>query len=591
MKKQARTPVKNPDIFFRYPELQDLQNRLSYILHTRNKQIIVLYGSKGCGKSYFLKKLKETLPQEEILSFDNAATFLNPNGDPNINCKKHLDDFAGILKSPENIAATHKYAIVDDYDKACYNFDPNAKNIRYGSPVLDLMLLNGHKEIPSEENPYPYLIPILVIDTDSLSKLRNHSMYEYFSFFKIRSYNLDEIKEIILNQFSQDENIDFKDKFTSIILDNSSIIKDFSFKKSLEIIKSRNTQFKNIEESGSHNILQIAEEVLLINSSHSRSEIKNILEMKFSKEELIKKIDEHIVLKTQNKTQISNLITIKHLGLSNPKKPVAVVFETGQTGSGKTFCAQMIAKLAYGSEDRIVKINMNDYNSSHHINKLTGSAPGYVGYGNDTFLTRELSKIGSGVILFDEIEKAHSEVQLALLNILDEGFFTDGSGKEVDLRSCIIVLTSNIGSSLFSKNNLGKVGFQDESDNTENILITQREIFKDEMLKAGMAAEFINRIDYLLVFPNLSKEELKKVANINLQKMLQTEFKKWNISLEDKDEIENYIVSKTNLSEGGRSVLRVLTRIKSSIIDKLGSSINKETISFSKSDINEEYII
>lgn len=197
------------------------------------------------------------------------------------------------------------------------------------------------------------------------------------------------------------------------------------------------------------------------------------------------------------------------------------------------------------------------------------------------------------VVLFDEIEKAHIDVLNSLLTMMDEGYFTDGSGVKYDLTQCIIVMTSNALAIDFDKNKAGTVGFDDEYSEVPKetqIQYTEKiNMYKNKIISNGFPPEFINRIDGFLLFPSLDHEQLYKICDIQLNE-IQNYFSKVKINL-DKPEIIEYIIDNINSKEGGRSSKKMIKNtILPSIMDKILDNKNLSEISFTKQDINKNYV-
>ena len=207
---------------------------------------------------------------------------------------------------------------------------------------------------------------------------------------------------------------------------------------------------------------------------------------------------------------ISKSIKRTKAGLKNPHRPTGSFLFLGPSGVGKTELAKQLAKLLFGKEDMLVRIDMSEYTEKHTVSRLVGSPPGYVGYNEGGLLTEPVRKKPYSIVLFDEIEKAHPEVSNLLLQVMEDGRLTDSSGKTVDFRNTVIIMTSNVGAK-FIENNTGlgfSTGKQEDSD---------YERMKDRIMgevKEAFSPEFINRIDDLIIFRSLTKEDLKLILLI-----------------------------------------------------------------------------
>lgn len=193
----------------------------------------------------------------------------------------------------------------------------------------------------------------------------------------------------------------------------------------------------------------------------------------------------------------------------NPKRPIGSFLFLGPTGVGKTELTKALAECLFGSEQHIIRFDMSEYNEKHSVSRLVGSPPGYVGFEEGGQLTEKVRRHPYSIVLFDEFEKADAEVFNVLLQILEDGILTDSSGRKVDFKNCVLIMTSNIGAELISKskNTLGftQIGTADESNKRIKELVT-------EEVKKFFKPEFINRIDEIVVFASLSESEITEIA-------------------------------------------------------------------------------
>jgi ATP-dependent Clp protease ATP-binding subunit ClpC len=200
------------------------------------------------------------------------------------------------------------------------------------------------------------------------------------------------------------------------------------------------------------------------------------------------------------------------VGMKDPNKPLGVFLFAGDTGTGKTHLAKTIAKYLYDSEDNLIRIDMSEFMEKISITRIIGASAGYVGYDDSTVLDQIRRKPYS-VILLDEIEKAHPDVFNLFLQAFDEGHLTDAHGRKIDLKNCIIIMTSNVGVKRLKDFGTG-VGFKTKSAN-DNIKDDQEKVIQDE-IKKQFKPEFINRIDSIVMFNSLSEEDIKKIIDIEL---------------------------------------------------------------------------
>ena len=243
---------------------------------------------------------------------------------------------------------------------------------------------------------------------------------------------------------------------------------------------------------------------------------------------------------------VSRAIRRKRAGLQSTKRPPSFIF-VGPTGVGKTELAKSLAYEMFGSEDSIIRVDMSEYMESHSTAKLIGAPPGYVGYDDAGQLTEKVKRKPYSIILFDEIEKAHSDVFNILLQVLDDGKLTDSQGNVVSFQNTIIIMTSNAGSNL----NNNSIGFDKRTVDNNKI---------EENLKQVFRPEFLNRIDEIIVFDPLTKYELLQIVDLMLKDTIKS-LNDRNISLIVSEAAKEFILSKgTNLKYGARPLRRAIQR-------------------------------
>ncbi len=233
--------------------------------------------------------------------------------------------------------------------------------------------------------------------------------------------------------------------------------------------------------------------------------------------ELPKLIKGKVIGQDEAVAKVVKAIQRNRAGLKDPNKPIGSFIFLGQTGVGKTQLAKVLSRELFDSEDALVRIDMSEYMEKFAISRLVGAPPGYVGYEEGGQLTEKVRRKPYAVILLDEIEKAHPDVFNMLLQVLDDGFLTDSLGRKIDFRNTIIIMTSNIGARKLKDFGTG-IGFgtasqkAQEDENTKGVI--------ENALKKSFAPEFLNRIDDVVMFNNLEKEDINKIIDIELEKLL-----------------------------------------------------------------------
>ena len=270
---------------------------------------------------------------------------------------------------------------------------------------------------------------------------------------------------------------------------------------------------------------------------------------------------------------VSDALRRSRAGLQDPKRPIGSFIFLGTTGVGKTELVKALAEFLFSNENNMVRIDMSEYQERHTVSRLVGAPPGYVGYEESGQLTEAVRRKPYSVVLLDEIEKAHPDVFNILLQVLDDGRLTDNKGRTVDFKNTIIIMTSNIGSHLIQEN-LGKI----TSENREHILNqTKEQVF--ELLKKGIKPEFLNRIDEIIMFQPLTQEEIRKIVELQLQKVEQM-LEKTNIKLSATKKAVDYI-AKVGFDPqfGARPIKRVIQKEILNELSKmlLSEKVNKDT--------------
>lgn len=254
-------------------------------------------------------------------------------------------------------------------------------------------------------------------------------------------------------------------------------------------------------------------------------------------------------------------------GLKDPRRPIGSFMFLGPTGVGKTELAKCLARAMFDTEDAIIRIDMSEYMEKFSVSRLVGSPPGYVGYEQGGQLTEKVRRKPYSIILLDEIEKAHPDVYNILLQVFDDGILTDGLGRKIDFKNTIIIMTSNAGTKDLKPG--GRIGFTDieTQDDYEELKSSI-----EESTKATFSPEFINRIDDFIIFRKLSKEDIKKIIDIQL-KLIQDRMQLNEMKLEMSDKAKDFIVEKGYDEKfGARPLKRALQKY---VEDELADEILK----------------
>ena len=264
---------------------------------------------------------------------------------------------------------------------------------------------------------------------------------------------------------------------------------------------------------------------------------------------------------------VAKAIRRGRVGLKDPKRPIGSFLFLGPTGVGKTELSKALAEAMFGNENSLIRVDMSEYMEKHSVSKMIGSPPGYVGFDEGGQLSERVRKNPYSVILFDEIEKAHPDVFNILLQVLDDGHITDSQGRKVDFKNAIIIMTSNAGAQrIIDPKQLGFSGARDEdkdhNDMKNNVMEEVKRMFKPE---------FINRIDDIIVFRALTKDDIKGISAIMLKELKTRVKKQMDITLNYGENLKNYIFDKGyDKKYGARPLKRTIqNQIEDALAEKI----------------------
>jgi ATP-dependent Clp protease ATP-binding subunit ClpB len=261
---------------------------------------------------------------------------------------------------------------------------------------------------------------------------------------------------------------------------------------------------------------------------------------------------------------VSDAVRRSRAGLQDPKRPIGSFIFLGTTGVGKTELAKALAEFLFDDENNMVRIDMSEYQERHSVSRLVGAPPGYVGYDEGGQLTEAVRRKPYSVILLDEIEKAHPDVFNILLQVLDDGRLTDNKGRVANFKNTIIIMTTNIGSTLIQER-FEHLTPMNEEEVLEN---TKSDVF--ELLRRSVRPEFLNRVDEVIMFRPLSKADIRKIVDIQF-KLIQERLEESGIQIEATDAVLAYLGEQGfDPQFGARPLKRVLQR---EVLNKLSKEI------------------
>ena len=301
---------------------------------------------------------------------------------------------------------------------------------------------------------------------------------------------------------------------------------------------------------------------------------------------LEKELHKRVVGQDQAIEAVSKSIRRGRVGVKDPNRPIGSFLFLGPTGVGKTETCKALAEVLFGTEDAIIRVDMSEYMESHSTSKLIGSPPGYVGYEEGGYLTKKVKQKPYSIILFDEIEKAHPDVMNMLLQILEDGRLTDSTGRVVNFKNTVIIMTSNVGAKLITESK--KLGFSSINPDEDKAKIdyenTKKEIMQE--LKKEFKPEFINRIDEIIVFHKLEDEDLQKIVDLMLENLIKR-LEKQGYVIDIDDSVKKYIIKQgTDKNYGARPLRHAIqTIVEDNVTDAI---LDGKLILNSKKTLYEE---
>ena len=368
---------------------------------------------------------------------------------------------------------------------------------------------------------------------------------------------------------------DLQDEIEKIEKDKNEAIRSQKFEKAAELrdkekelkqkFEKENEKWKN---KNTKKIINITEEnIEEIISKWTGIPTEKINDNENEKlKNLEKSLHERVIGQNEAIEAVAKAIRRGRVGLKDPNRPIGSFLFLGPTGVGKTELSKALAENLFGGKKDLIRIDMSEYMEPHSVSKLIGSPPGYVGFDDGGQLTEKVRTKPYCVILFDEIEKAHPDVMNILLQVLDDGRLTDSSGRTVDFKNTVIIMTSNIGARLITdKKNLGFLNSNEDNKEYEN---TKKDVMAE--LKKELKPEFLNRIDEIIVFHKLNDEEIREIVEIML-KQVQDRLKEQNYMIEFKSDLKDFIAKQgINKSFGARPLKRTIQNL---VEDKLAEEI------------------
>jgi len=368
--------------------------------------------------------------------------------------------------------------------------------VKYSDEILKLCVELADRYITDREFPDKAFDIVDEVGARSQVEIK---LPEIIEDLKKQAEDIKKEKIRVINSQKYEEAANLRDKERKILSDLE--------KEKAEFEKNRNLFKKEVTEDVVYDVVSLMTKIPINKISSDETE-----QLKTLKETLSTKV----IGQDDAVTKISRAIQRNKVGLNDPKKPIFSGLLIGNSGVGKTELAKQLAKHMFNTEDALIRLDMSEFSDKISTSKLTGSAPGYVGYDDGSPFLNKIKNKPYSVILLDEIEKAHPEIFNVFLQMLDEGFLTDAQGRKINFKNCIILMTSNIGTRAVQQFGTG-VGFSTstkiEQKEEEVKSVLEKELFKK------FVPEFINRFDEIIYFRDLSENDLLKIVDLELEKL------------------------------------------------------------------------
>jgi ATP-dependent Clp protease ATP-binding subunit ClpC len=423
----------------------------------------------------------------------------------------------------------------------------NHHKVTYSDDILKLCVELADRYITDREFPDKAFDIIDEVGARSQVEIK---LPEIIEDLKRQAQEIKEEKVRVINSQRYEEAANLRDK-------ERKILNDLEREKS-EFEKNRNLFKREVTDDIVYDVASLITKIPISKISTDETEI-----LKTLKDTLSTKV----IGQGDAVAKITKAIQRNKVGLNDPKKPIFSGLLIGNSGVGKTELAKQLAKHMFNSEDALIRLDMSEFSDKIATSKLTGTSPGYVGYEDGSPFLNKIKNKPYSVILLDEIEKAHPEIFNVFLQMLDEGFLTDGHGRKINFKNCIILMTSNVGTKIVQDFGTG-VGFSTnskiEKKEEEIKSVLEKELFKK------FAPEFINRFDEIIYFKDLDESDLMKIVDLELEKVYER-IKSIEFELEVEESLKKHIISVgTDTRFGARILKRTIQKwVDDSVTDKV----------------------
>ena len=580
-------------------------NRVIQILSRRNKNNPVLIGEPGVGKTAIAEGLAQRIVSHDVPEILKDCHVISLNMSSVVAGTKYRGEFEERLKKVIDEVKKHKDWIlfVDELHTlvgaGSTEGSMDAANIMkpalargelrcIGATTLKEYKKYIEKDAALERRFQPVKVGEPTPE-DTLKILKGlRDRYEAFHKAKITDEAMKAAVELsgryITDRFQPDKAIDVIDeaaakvrmeasstpdalkekeeKLASLLKEKEAAVASQDFEKAAQYrddakkLQSKIALMKKDWKGADHDDLKVTEEdVAEVVAKWTGVPLQNL--KKSDSERLLhleEELHKRVVGQDEAVHAVATAIRRARAGMKDPKRPIGSFLFLGSTGVGKTELARALAECMFGSEKNMIRFDMSEYMEKHEVSRLVGAPPGYVGYEEGGQLTDAVRKTPYSVILFDEVEKAHPDFFNILLQVLDDGRLTDGQGRTVDFTNAVIIMTSNLGSTLL-KNRMKKLGFkQEDKGEKEETFEDVKKLMMDEV-KHTLRPEFINRIDEIIVFHPLTASDLSSIVNLMLAKVGE-KLAHFDVKLDASEEAKKLLIDHGSDMEYGARPLR-----------------------------------
>ena len=585
-------------------------NRVIQILSRRNKNNPVLIGEPGVGKTAIAEGLSQRIVSHDVPEILKDCHVISLNMSSVVAGTKYRGEFEERLKKVIDEVKKHKDWIlfVDELHTlvgaGSTEGSMDAANIMkpalargelrcIGATTLKEYKKYIEKDAALERRFQPVKVgePTPEDTLKILEGLRDR--YEAFHKAKITDEAMKAAVELsgryITDRFQPDKAIDVIDeaaakvrmeasstpdalrekeeKLASLLKEKEAAVASQDFEKAAQYrddakkVQSEIALMKKDWKGADHDDLKVTEEdVAEVVAKWTGVPLQNL--KKSDSERLLhleEELHKRVIGQDEAVHAVATAIRRARAGMKDPKRPIGSFLFLGSTGVGKTELARALAQCMFGSEKNMIRFDMSEYMEKHEVSRLVGAPPGYVGYEEGGQLTDAVRKTPYSVILFDEVEKAHPDFFNILLQVLDDGRLTDGQGRTVDFTNAVIIMTSNLGSTLL-KNQMKKLGFKaEDKGEKEETFEDVKKLMMDEV-KHALRPEFINRIDEIIVFHPLSASDLSSIVNLMLAKVGE-KLARFDVKLDASEEAKKLLIAHgTDVEYGARPLRRTIQK-------------------------------